>query len=747
MNRFIFLLLLFLITAGPGTAQRAEDVIIENAQARLVIGPDGIVKSLVYKPAKAECLMPGKRVPVSAITQERPYQNEVKLAYPTKDTTFRANSARREGDTLIVGFELIPWEAVIAVKTTPEYLGFRLEEFRLKVRDYGIAMTEPPIAEMWFLQLPVRSRGHYGDWLNVVWDDKLAVNVLGTDPWARIDAEEREGYRILKAGVAEKVKLKGVGAALIVCATDKLLDQVARVEEDFDLPRGVESRRRDIYRASYYWSADVLPGNVDEHIKYAKMAGFRTMMIYYPAFLEGRGYRNLGDYQWRRTEFPNGGDDLRKMLDRLKDAGITPGFHFLHSHIGRDSKYVTPVPDHRLNLLRIFTLSRPLGLTDTTVYVEQNPVHCTMASNRRVLKIGTELISYAGYTTSRPYAFTGCVRGIDETTVNAQPVGTLFGLLDVSEFGATSVYIDQNSDLQEEIAAKLGDIYAAGFQFVYFDGSEGVNPPFWHTVSAAQWKVWSRLKPAPLFAEGAAKTHFSWHMLSRGNAFDIFRPEVLKESIRKFPADEAPKMRDNFTQINFGWLGYWTPDKNTVGTQPDMLEYVTSRAAAWDCPVSLHANLRQFAAHARTPDNLEVLRRWEEVRARRWLTPQQKQMLKNLRQEHILLVNEKKEFELVPCDQVPDVAGGSRDIRAFTFTRNKEAYAVYWHISGNAELELPLTAKDITLMENLGEGIPVQPGPRENTVLAPTGNRRYIKSGRLTKEALVAAFKNARIRE
>ena len=749
MKRIFILVLtvicIFGITSTGSMANDTEDVTIENEQVRLVIANNGIVKSLVYKPANAECLIQGKNIPISTITQERPYQNEIKLAYPTQKTTFKANSVRKEGDTLIVGFELIPWEASIKIKITPEYIGFRLEDFNLKIKNYEINMTEPPISEMVFLQLPVRNRGHYGDWLNVIWDDKQAVNVLATDPCARIDSEEGEGYRILKAGVEEKVKLKGVGAALITCPTEKLLDNIARIEEDYNLPHGVNSRRHELYNSSYYWSADVVPGNVDEHIKYAKMAGFRTFMIYYPSFLEGSGYRNLGDYQWRRSEFPNGKDDLMKMLQKIKNAGMVPGFHFLHSHIGRDSKYVTPIPDHRLNLLRTFTLAKPLSKMDTTIFVDQNPANSTMADNRRVLKIGTELISYEKYTTSRPFAFTGCVRGIDETTVNAQPAGYMFGILDVSEFGATSVYIDENTDLQEEIAQKLADIYSAGFQFCYFDGSEGVNPPFWFNVSGAQWKVFSQFKPEPIFAEGAAKTHFSWHMLTRGNAFDIFRPEVLKESIRKFPADEAPRMRDNFTRINFGWLGYWVADENTVGTQPDMLEYVTSRAAAWDCPISMHSNLKQFAAHARTPDNLEVIRRWEDVRARHWLTEQQKQMLQNLQQEHILLLNEKKELELVPYDQITDVARGSREVRAFTFIRNNEVYAVYWHISGNKKIELPVNSKDITVMENLGQEMKVHSGKDGKTALLPVGNRRYIKTNKLTKDELVAAFKNAKL--
>jgi len=340
------------------------------------------------------------------------------------------------------------------------------------------------------------------------------------------------------------------------------------------------------------------------------MGGFRAMSIYYPAFLKSRGYRLIGDYEWNRSLYPNGKEDLRQLLNKVKDSGITPGFHFLHSFIGLDSKYVTPVPDHRMNLVQLFTLASSLGKNDTTIHVDQDPSTIEMADGRRVLRIGSELISYNGYTNTRPYQITGCTRGVFKTTPDNHPAGYMFGVLDISEFGAQSVYINQDNDLQDEMAEKLADIYDAGFQFCYYDGSEGVNAPFWCNVARAQWRVHKRLKPQPLFAEGAAKTHFSWHMLSRGNAFDIFKPEVLKESIRLHPAAEAPRMKQNFTHINFGWLGYWVPDRNTVGTQPDMLEYATSRAAAWDCPISIHTDLKKFEDHPRTADNFEVMRRW-----------------------------------------------------------------------------------------------------------------------------------------
>ena len=185
------------------------------------------------------------------------------------------------------------------------------------------------------------------------------------------------------------------------------------------------------------------------------------------------------------------------------------------------------------------------------------------------------------------------------------------------EFAALSCYIYQDTTLQDEIAEKIARIYNAGFEFMYFDGSEGVNAPHGVNVASAQYKVFSRLSPSPLFTEGAAKAHFDWHFLSGANAFDIFPPEIFKPMIVKWPQHEAPLMRRNFTRLNFGWWGLARPRFNsrkewvTTGTQPDMWEFGTSRAAAWDCPVTVNVyNLQDWKKHPRIDDLMEVMRRW-----------------------------------------------------------------------------------------------------------------------------------------
>lgn len=486
------------------------NIFLENDHFRLEIGPDCQAKSLVVKATGEEMLRQNEGISLFSVTQERPFNNEVKLAHPNKRTTFEADRIRQEGDRLIVGFEITPFEAVIRVNIAPDYISFTLDSFIVHPTDYeGLAMATPPVAELRLIQLPVKKRKNFGEWLNVSWDDRAALNVLATCPQTRIDSQRRNGWRIMSADAVRGILLEGCGAAVIACESDRLMDCIGSLERDYGLPMGAESRKGALINASAYHSGSITPENIDRHIRYAKMGGFRMMLIYYTSIFKETGSYNLnGNYDYR-DEYPNGVEDLKRMLQKIKDAGITPGIHFLHTHIGLRSRYVTPVADHRLNLTRHFTLAKPLSIDDTTVYVEQDPTGCVMDERCRILFFGGELIYYEGYTTQRPFAFTGCRRGHRETNIVEHPLGQIGGILDVSEYGAGSVYLDQNSSLQEEVGEKIAQAYNAGFEFVYFDGSEGTNAPYAYHVPNAQYRVYKLFDRAPLYCEGAAKAHFS----------------------------------------------------------------------------------------------------------------------------------------------------------------------------------------------------------------------------------------------
>ncbi|MBR2838359.1 MAG: hypothetical protein IKE55_06240 [Kiritimatiellae bacterium] len=739
------------VAASMAGAALAECVTLENDAFRLTLGEDASAKSLVVKATGEECLPAAANVPMFAVTQERPFNNEIKLIHMNKRTTYPACSLRlaekcrplpSTNCQLIVSFRLAPYEARVEVDVKPRYMAFRLVDFVVKPEDYGnLKMDVPPAASFRVVQLPVARRRNFGDWINATWDDKCAVGVLGTAVETFVDNEERQGHMLLAADLQRGCRLRGGSAALVAAATPGgFLDAVGDVEDDFGLPHGVRNRQSPLVNASMLRVEDLNPKTVDRYIAVAREAGVRLMLLYYTCVVKEVPSWGLNG-NWDMTDaYPNGLADLKLMLGKLKAAGITPGLHFLHSHVGMLSRYVTPVADHRLNLTRRFTLSRPVEDGDTELFVEETPLDAPMFPACRVLKFGGELISYESYTTERPYRFCGIRRGAWSTRLESHAKGQCGGILDISEFWMPrSCYVDERTSLQDEIADKIAAVYGTGFEFAYFDGSEGVNPPFSYNVPYAQLRVWKKLSPEPVFAEAAAKAHFSWHMLAGANAFDIFAPEEFKQKIVEFPLAEAPLMRSNFTRLNFGWWQLYLPGaegkggKPTIGTQPDMWEFGASRAAAWDCPTTINFQFNMAQRHPRLHDLLEVVRRWEDVRARKWLTATQKEALKSPTQEHHLIVNGKGEYELVEVEELPGVAGGR--VRAFMFERGGMRYVTLWHASGECRLSLP-TGFAFTLHASPdGDALPVRDGGFK------LSSRVYLRTAASAKDVRTAFSK------
>ena len=718
---------MMLLSTAVCAALTAVAVPFENARFRLTVGDDAIVKSLKLKATGEELLDLRDPTPFMSVTQARPFNNEIKLKYPHRRTTYPANRIRREGNRLVVGFEIAPYEAVVSVKATDDYIAFTLEDFILTEKSYPLCpthnvpldFTAPPVEEFRLVQLPVRNRANYGEWLNVQWDGSAAVGILSTSEHTQLDADSRNGYRLMHADALREVKLRGTGAALVVDAGgESILDRIDALERDYGLPRGVENRRNPLVNASIYFASDLNLTNVERHIALAKKGGFRLMQTPIANFMGPDGARKYN------SKFPNGFADAKTVLDRIHAAGIVPGMHILHTFVNLDSPLVKGGADRRLQLREHYTLAKALGPDDTEVFVDENPQNAERMEKARLLKFGKELMSYEGFTTERPYRFTGVKRGAWGTPAAAHEEGLIGGTLWICEYGGKDVYIKQDSDLQDEVAAQVAEFWKAGMRFVYFDGSEGVCAPFGFHVANAQYRMWKRLDPQPILGEGAAKGPFSWHMLSGANAFDVFFPEEFKEMIDAHPAFEAPFMKRNFSRVNFGWWGFWAPGDDirgtkTIGVQPDMWEYGTSKAAAWDSPASIQMRLEALERHPRLDDILEVMRRWEDVRVRKWLTSEQKEQIRASRNGFHLYLNSKGDYELHEIAMLPESAK-AKGLRGFVFERAGKRMVTYWHANGKGAAKLAL-----------GEG-------GATTVLSIT-NLKYLETD-LSKDAVAKAF-------
>ena len=105
--------LFFIVSAA---ASVVADVTVKCDEFTLVIGDDAVPKSLTIKKTGEEMLVPARGRPLFSVTQERPFNNEVKLSYPNSRTVYRAKSVRRDGDILTVAFDQPEYKALVRVK-------------------------------------------------------------------------------------------------------------------------------------------------------------------------------------------------------------------------------------------------------------------------------------------------------------------------------------------------------------------------------------------------------------------------------------------------------------------------------------------------------------------------------------------------------------------------------------------------------------------------------------------------------
>lgn len=668
-----------LLAASEGSVM-AQDIRIENDAMCLVLSPEGYAQSLIDKANGEECLdLSGGPVPFCTLLQYRPYDNENFLMYPAKPKTFSSNGISREGNTLFVAFGETADIAVIDLNIKTDYIGFNLKDIDYKVEKIGVK-RKTEVDRLDFVRLPIKEREHFGEWLNVMWDRHAGVCLMGAGSTTLIDCIQDRCGRIMVAGADAVVSLKDVEAVLVAGPGNIMLDRIASVEKDYGMPLGVDSRRSAEYPYSYYELRDVTVSNIDEHIRYAKQGGFRSMVVYYPDFAY-----TCGHFLWN-DRFLGGMEDLKKITSAIREAGMIPGFHIHYSKVSIDDPYVCAgVPDSRLGYVADMLLCVDIDEFADEFLVDGFIGGLHTEDGRRIVRIGDELVEYSAFTDS-PKRLTGCRRGVLGTKACAHSKGELVRLLDVDTW-PRFIRIDQNTTLQDEIADNLAKIYdEAGFEFLYFDGAEDVPMPYWYNVSRSQLRVYDRLGNKPLFSEGALKSHYGWHILTRGNAFDLFCPDDIRTAMGRYTLPCAQRIANDFTSVNFGWVDYLAPSAKTIGMQPDMYEYICSKALAYDSPISLMGKLEELHAHPRTPDNLEVVRLWENAKIDGAFDDRTKQMLKDPSREFVLLTDEQGKPRIYEYHKIELE---NDDVRAFAFERGGRSCIIYWAARENGVCRLP----------------------------------------------------------
>lgn len=354
---------------------------------------------------------------------------------------------------------------------------------------------------------------------------------------------------------------------------------------------------------------------VDEWIKLCHDVGIGQLHFC------GGGAFPMGDYDPNPKLFPRGLDSVRAVVDKLHAAGLQAGLHTLSFSIGKNSRYVTPVPDPRLGAANVLTLSEDLSADADIVRVLEATGHLPRIANYTsrtsvTLMIEGELIDYDGIQDSPPYALTKCKRGAYGTTAAAHPAGTRIKHLKAC-WGMFAP--DGEEGLFSEITGNISNlINTAGFDMVYLDGLDGAHilrgeELRWYYGGRFAFEVFNELD-RPIIMEMAAFLHHLWFVRSRMGAWDH------ASRGHKHFIDLHCRSNQNFKRIFLpGHLGWWAP-RTTGGstddsTFPDDVAYLCTKALGDNIGFSLQGvglescervpNLQQVAP---------IFRRYEAVR-------------------------------------------------------------------------------------------------------------------------------------
>jgi hypothetical protein len=559
----------------------AGEFVFETGAVRLVIRSDAVASSMLEKQNGKERLRPGG----------------MRFAAVKKGgQIFPASSADRRGDLLHVTFGTAGVDADYRISALPEYIVVEL-----------MALHGDGIEEVRLLQLDV-PLANTGGVMGVRWDNEFAVCLMGLSERVNVNIEGQ----VLLASVYPGFSMQGERVAIVAAPTPQFLEVVRKVEQDFRLPSptlgGTWAKRSDDVRTSYLFT-DLTEANADETIRYAKLGGFRYILVYSETWST-----SLGSYPINMRNFPHGEEGLKAVIDKCHAAGLKVGMHMLTSFVGKNDPLVRPKPSPWL--LKDADAKLATDVSDTATQLATAsalaglPAEDGYYGAAKDFQIDDEII-HCGQING--VTFLQCVRGFAGTKPAPHEAGTR--IYHLAERGG-SYLADLKTPLKDAISDRVaGVINRCGFDMIYFDGGEinSANGPSWYWVGPQQAQIWERSK-RELMVQGSGMTDWTWHIFSRGTC-DDYAAVAVKEYLDYHKiADTWRSYHDNFLPAELGWVGFLEDTPDHPATTPDQVEYYAVRMLALDSAVSLETNLNALKANGRTEEMLKVLGEYEQLR-------------------------------------------------------------------------------------------------------------------------------------
>jgi hypothetical protein len=426
----------------------------------------------------------------------------------------------------------------------------------------------------------------------------------------------------------------GSRIALFSCTLPETLDRIEEIVKAENLPFLTSKGNwvKKAFRTSRsYLISDFKESEIDEVIGHASKGGF------FSVYHEGP-FRTWGHYDPDTAYFPNGINGFRTCAEKARKAGLYFGVHCLTNFINTNDRYVTPVPDHRLAITGYGLLTKDVDSMANEIPVSTREYFGELKNNNlHTVMIGKELIRYQSVTEQAPYKLTGCERGAFGTKRSIHNQNDTVSKL----FDHPYLVFFPNLELQREIAINLAKFFnAAGISHLDFDGHEGC-----YASGEGDYAY-------NLFAEDFARTMdhefvngtsnskpYYWYINTLCNWGEPWYGG-FKESMQEYRISNQAMLSRNYLPNMLGW---YMLTKNT--TLPEM-EWMLARAAGWNAGFAMVVRMKAARANPAKGVLLDAIREWESARLTNAFSKEQKERLKDSRNEFHLEKVKEKEWDL-----------------------------------------------------------------------------------------------------
>ncbi len=662
-----------------------EKIVFETTYLKVGINNKGFITSFFDRQKSAEYLPKGESSPLLALYSDSVYikpssaefniqEKRITLKYPNGSQAIISAEVRGE----YLRFELLSLEPRSAVEAVlwgpyPTSIGEKIGETICVVRnkDFAFGMQALNINTIEGLpdgddngggggvieplpgqELPdslkdkigkkvevnVNITGDMPDYIRLYRGSAAVRKPYGSD--LQLFSRDRRAGRVITNWLGNKdntqyaepvdADLAGSAIAMFGCPEPMTLDIIEKIEMGEGLPHpmfdGVWIKRSAFPGEAYLLNE----GDPLQSIKYAKECGFRLIHI-------GDIFRSWGHFGYSEKRFPGGLKDIMMVTETARKEGISLGVHTLTMFTGKNDPYVTPVPSDSLCKTGSSVLTKDTGSEDDIIYIRE-PAYFRYLGTTHTVKIGKELVNYRKVSDDEPWRLIDCLRGQYGTKKDAHRSGDIIDKLTNDSY--SGFYPDIK--LQDVYAKRLAEVCnETGIDLMDFDGFGGESPTGHGTYGAARFiDTWYKNLDRYRLTCGAGTFHYYWHIYAFMNWGEPWY-NALRESQVNYRIENQRYFERNLMP---GMLGWFTLNPEF---RPEEVEWIQARSAAFNAGYLLRVD-ENIEKSGYRDQLFEAIREWQKARRSGSFTSEQKELMKDPKNEFHLEKNGEDSWNLYP---------------------------------------------------------------------------------------------------